>query len=61
MSNQKNEWNFQDNVTKKEFKILYDTLKRAKLPFSTEHNAMSEVENVPLSHTLQIILQFLVY
>ena len=40
MSNQKNKWDFQDNATKKEFKVLYDALKRAKLPFSTEHNAM---------------------
>ena len=46
MSNQKNEWNFQDNVTKKEFKILYDMLKRAKLPFSTGHNAMYGLENL---------------
>ena len=48
MSNQKNEWNFQDNVTKKEFKILYDTLKCAKLPFSTEHNAVYGLEAVAL-------------
>ena len=48
MSNQKNEWNFQDNVAKKEFKILYDMLKRAKLPFSTEHNAVYGLEAVAL-------------
>ena len=48
MSNQKNEWDFQDNATKKEFKILYDVLKRAKLPFSTEHNAVYGLENVVL-------------
>ena len=48
MSNQKNEWIFQDSVTKKEFKILYDMLKRAKLPFSTEHNAMYGLEDVVL-------------
>ena len=48
MSNQKNEWNFQDNVTKKEFKVLYDTLKCAKLPFSTEHNAVYGLEDVVL-------------
>ena len=48
MSNQKNEWDFQDDVTKKEFKILYDTLKRAKLPFSTEHNAMYGLEDAVL-------------
>ena len=48
MSNQKNEWNFQDNVTKKEFKVLYDALKCAKLPFSTEHNAMYGLEDVVL-------------
>ena len=46
MSNQKNEWNFQDNVTKKEFKVLYDVLKYAKLPFSTEHNAVYGLEDV---------------
>ena len=46
MSNQKNEWNFQDNVTKKEFKVLYDTLKCVKLPFSTEHNALYGLEDV---------------
>ena len=48
MSNQKNEWNFQDNVTKKEFKVLYDTLKCAKLPFSTEHNAVYGLEDLGL-------------
>ena len=48
MSNQKNEWDFQDNATEKEFKILYDTLKRAKLPFSTEHNAMYGLDDVVL-------------
>ena len=48
MSNQKNEWIFQDSVTKKEFKILYDMLKRAKLPFSTEHNAMCGLGDVVL-------------
>lgn len=48
MSNQKNEWNFQDNVTKKEFKVLYDTLKCAKLPFSTQHNAMYGLDDVVL-------------
>ena len=48
MSNQKNEWDFQDDVTKKEFKVLYDTLKRAKLPFSTEHNAVYGLEDVVL-------------
>ena len=48
MSNQKNEWIFQDSVTKKEFKVLYDMLKRAKLPFSTEHNAMYGLEDVVL-------------
>ena len=46
MSNQKNEWNFQDSVTKKEFKILYDMLKRAKLPFSTGHNTMYGLEDL---------------
>ena len=48
MSNQKNEWDFQDGVTKKEFKVLYDALKRAKLPFSTEHNAVYGLEDVVL-------------
>ena len=48
MSNQKNEWGFQDNAIKKEFKILYDMLKRAKLPFSTEHNAMYGLDDVVL-------------
>ena len=48
MSNQKNEWDFQDNATKKEFKILYDALKCAKLPFSTEHNAVYGLEDVVL-------------
>ena len=40
MSNQKNELDFQDNVTKKEFKVLYDALKYAMIPFSTGHNAV---------------------
>ena len=48
MSNQKNEWDFQDDVTKKEFKVLYDALKRAKLPFSTGHNAMYGLDDVVL-------------
>ena len=48
MSNQKNEWDFQDSVTKKEFKVLYDALKCVMLPFSTEHNAMYSLEDVVL-------------
>ena len=48
MSNQKNEWNFQDNVTKKEFKVLYDVLKCAKIPLSTGHNAVYGLEDVVL-------------
>ena len=48
MSNQKNEWDFQDNATKKEFKILYDTLKHAKLPFSTEHSAVYGLDDAVL-------------
>ena len=48
MSNQTNEWNFQDNVTKKEFKVLYDALKCAKIPLSTEHNAVYGLEDVVL-------------
>ena len=46
--NQKNEWNFQYNVTKKEFKVLHDMLKYAKLPFSTGHNAVYGLEDVVL-------------
>ena len=48
MSNQKNEWDFQDDVTKKEFKVLYDALKRAKLHLSTEHNAVYGLDDVVL-------------
>ena len=48
MSNQKNEWDFQDNATKKEFKILYDALKCAKLPLSTEHNAVYGLDDAVL-------------
>ena len=48
MPNQKNEWSFQDNATKKEFKILYDALKRAKLPLSTGHNAVYGLEDAVL-------------
>ena len=48
MPNQKNEWSFQDNATKKEFGILYDVLKRAKLPLSTGHNAVYGLEYVVL-------------
>ena len=48
MSNQKNEWNFQDNATKKEFEVLYEALKCVKLPFSTEHNAMYSLEDIVL-------------
>ncbi len=46
MSSQKNEWNFQDDITKKELKILYDALKCVKLPLSTEHNAVYGLEDV---------------
>ena len=46
MSNQKNEWDFQDDVTKKEFGVLYDVLKCAKIPFSTGHNAVYGLEDV---------------
>ena len=46
MSNQKNEWNFQDDITKKEFKVLYDALKCAKIPFG--HNAVYSLEDVVL-------------
>ena len=48
MSNQKNEQGFWNIVTKKEFKILYDALKRAKLSFSTGHNAVYGLEDVVL-------------
>ena len=34
---------------KKEFKILYDALKCAKLPLSTEHNAVYGIEDVVLA------------
>ena len=44
----KNEWGFQDNATKKEFGILYDALKCAKLPLSTGHNAVYGLEYVVL-------------
>ena len=41
MSNQKNEWDFQDAITKEEFKVLYDALKCAKIPpLSTGYNAV---------------------
>ena len=46
MPNQKNEWSFQDNATKKEFGVLYDALKCAKLHLSTEHNAVYGLEDV---------------
>ncbi len=48
MSNQKNEWDFQDNVTKKEFKVLYDASKCTKIPLSTGHNAVYGLEGVVL-------------
>ena len=48
MSNQKNEWDFQDNATKKEFKILYDALKCAKLPLPTGYNTVYGLEDVVL-------------
>ena len=48
MPNQKNEWGFQDNATKKEFGVLYEALKRAKLPLSTGHNAVYGLEDVVL-------------
>ena len=48
MSNQKNEWNFQDSVTKKEFKVLYDALKCVKLPLSTGYDAVYGLEDVVL-------------
>ena len=41
MPNQKNEWNLQGNVTKKEFKVLYDALKCAKIHLSTGPNAIT--------------------
>ena len=40
MSNQKNEWDFQDEITKEEFKVLHDALKCAKIPLSTGYNAV---------------------
>ena len=48
MSNQKNEWDFQDAITKEEFKVLYDALKCAKIPLSTEHNSAYCLEDVVL-------------
>ena len=48
MSSQKNEWNFQYNVTKKEFKVLHDALKCANLPLPTGHNARYGLEDVVL-------------
>ena len=48
MSNQKNEWNFQDSVTKKEFKVLYDALKCAKIPLPTGHNAVYGLDDAVL-------------
>ena len=48
MPNQKNEWSFQDNAIKKEFGILYDALKCAKLPLLTEHNAVYGLEDAVL-------------
>ena len=48
MSNQKNEWDFQDAITKEEFKVLYDALKCAKIPLSTGHNAVHGLEDVVL-------------
>ena len=48
MSNQKNEWNFQDNATKKEFEVLYEVLKCAKLSLSTGHNSVYGLEDTVL-------------
>ncbi len=48
MANQKNELNFQDNIAKKEFKVLCDALNCAKIPLSTRHNAMYSLEDVVL-------------
>ncbi len=48
MANQKNELNFQDNIAKKEFMVLYDALNCAKIPLSTRHNAMYSLEDVVL-------------
>ena len=48
MSNQKNEWDFQDDITEKEFKTLYDVLKCARTPFSTGHNAVYGPEDAVL-------------
>ena len=48
MPNQKNEWGFQDDVAKKELKILYDALECAKLLLSTGHNAVYGLEDAVL-------------
>ena len=48
MSNQKNEWDFQDNATKKEFKVLHDALKYVNILFSTKYNALYDLEDAAL-------------
>ena len=48
MSNQKNEWDFQDAIAKEEFKVSYDALKCAKIPLSTGYNAVYGLEDVVL-------------
>ena len=48
MSNQKNEWDFQDDVTKKEFTVLYDALKYVNIPFSTKYNALYDLKDASL-------------
>ena len=48
MSSQKNERNFQDDITKKELKVLYDALKCANLSLPTGHNAGYGLEDVVL-------------
>ena len=45
MSNQKNGWDFQDDITKKELKTLHDALKCARMPFSTGHNTVYSLED----------------
>ena len=48
MSNQKNEQSFRDIVTKEEFKVLHDALEYVNMPFSTNYNALYDLEDVVL-------------
>ena len=48
MSNQKNEQSFRDIVTKEEFKVLHDALEYVNMPFSTNYNALYDLEDAAL-------------